>query len=61
MAGVARPMQPIGVLCGQLALHQFQNKGIYLVEQPDPSGMFTEHRWPRVQAQPRNIVQLVHQ
>eukprot|EP00974_Lingulodinium_polyedra_P107937 10449090-Lingulodinium_polyedra.AAC.1 len=29
--------KPIGVLCGQLALHQLQNRGVYLVEQPDPS------------------------
>eukprot|EP00974_Lingulodinium_polyedra_P104520 10118321-Lingulodinium_polyedra.AAC.1 len=29
--------KPIGVLCGQLARHQLQNRGIYLVEQPDPS------------------------
>eukprot|EP00974_Lingulodinium_polyedra_P101389 9822959-Lingulodinium_polyedra.AAC.1 len=53
--------KPSGVLCGQLALHQLQNRGVYLVEQPDPSGLFTEHSWPRVQAHPHNIVQLVHQ
>eukprot|EP00974_Lingulodinium_polyedra_P001799 169822-Lingulodinium_polyedra.AAC.1 len=53
--------KPIGVVRGQLALHQLQNRCIYLAGQPDPSGLFTEHPWPRVQARPRNIVQLVHQ
>eukprot|EP00974_Lingulodinium_polyedra_P084438 8174142-Lingulodinium_polyedra.AAC.1 len=52
---------PIGVLCGQLALHQLANRRVYMVEQPDPSGLFTEHPWPRVQGHPHNIVQLVHQ
>eukprot|EP00974_Lingulodinium_polyedra_P001766 167138-Lingulodinium_polyedra.AAC.1 len=52
--------KPIGVLRGQLALHQLQNRGVYLVEQLDPSGLCIEHPWPRVQARPRNIVQLVH-
>eukprot|EP00974_Lingulodinium_polyedra_P006318 599003-Lingulodinium_polyedra.AAC.1 len=41
--------------------HQLQNRRIHLVEQPDPSGMFTKHLWPRVQAHPHNIVQLVRQ
>eukprot|EP00974_Lingulodinium_polyedra_P008163 776153-Lingulodinium_polyedra.AAC.1 len=56
-----RQCKPIGVLCGQFALHQLQNRGLYLVEQPDPSGLFTEHLWPRVQARPHNLVQLVRQ
>eukprot|EP00974_Lingulodinium_polyedra_P105505 10215310-Lingulodinium_polyedra.AAC.1 len=51
-----RRCKPIGVLCGQLALHQIAHQVIYLAEQPDPSGLFTEQPWPRVQAHPRNIV-----
>eukprot|EP00974_Lingulodinium_polyedra_P059200 5702193-Lingulodinium_polyedra.AAC.1 len=35
------------------------NQRVYLLEQPDPSGLFTEHFWPRAQAHPHNIVQLV--
>eukprot|EP00974_Lingulodinium_polyedra_P102969 9967702-Lingulodinium_polyedra.AAC.1 len=29
--------KPMGVLCGQPALRQLQNRGVYLVGQPDPS------------------------
>eukprot|EP00974_Lingulodinium_polyedra_P072753 7040690-Lingulodinium_polyedra.AAC.1 len=39
--------KPIGTLCGQLALHQLQNQRVYLVEQPDPISLFTEHPWPK--------------
>eukprot|EP00974_Lingulodinium_polyedra_P093330 9039884-Lingulodinium_polyedra.AAC.1 len=53
-----RQCKPIGVLCGQLALHQLANRRIYMVEQPDPRRLFTEHPWPRAQAHPHNIVQL---
>eukprot|EP00974_Lingulodinium_polyedra_P106492 10309061-Lingulodinium_polyedra.AAC.1 len=48
--------KPIGVLRGQFALHPLHNRCIYLVEQPDPSGLFTDHPWPRVQTHPHNIV-----
>eukprot|EP00974_Lingulodinium_polyedra_P131473 11217860-Lingulodinium_polyedra.AAC.1 len=53
--------KPAGILCGQLVLHQLLNQRVYLVEQPDPGGLFTEHFWPRTQAHPHNIAQLVHQ